>query len=185
MDTSTESGVREVLGSSVFEEDEDIGHPTFVRGSIGRGAEGFAAVLEWVGTAAGAGLLGGMSWDAFKGLIKGAKRLMRKIREKGDDRVFVSRGLAVLLAAGAVLEEYPKAALSVEAADEPSSLAGYPTPELNYVAIEPWIVTLVDFGEGLRHIVVVRPTGAIAGKLKVPLEEYEEIYLPIPRADSG
>lgn len=182
-DQDIKRGVRGALGDAVFDEDEDLGKPSLIRGGFGRGAEGFAAILEWVGTAAGAGVVGGMSWAAFSGLVRGARRLMARIRDKGEDRIYVSRGLAVLLAADAVLRDHPEAKLATEAADEPSALAGYQTPELNYVAIEPWLVTLVDFDAGTRYIVVVRPTGIIAGVLDAPIEEYEHFYTRIPRPE--
>lgn len=178
-----EAGIRRVIGDGVFEEDEDIGAPSIVNGSIGRGAEGFAAVLEWMGTAAGAGVIGGGSWAAFNALVRGAKRLMSQIRNKGDNLVYVSRGFGVLLAADAVLSKHPSAKLSVEVADEPSALAGYKTPELNYVAIEPWLVTFVDFDVGKRYVVIVRPTGDLAGMMEVPLEQLEDMYLPLARLD--
>lgn len=184
-DEQGERGARSVVGDEVFGEDPDLGTPSLIRGSFGRGAEGFAEVLEWVGTAAGAGVVGGASWAATAALARAAKRIMSKISNKGEGLVYVSRGLAVLLAVDDVLRENPGARVVVEAADEPSAFAGYQTPELNYVAIEPWLVTLVDFDAKTRHVVVVRPTGAIAGRLSVPLEEYEEFYLPIPRLDEG
>lgn len=181
-DTEIENGIRSVVGGEVLDEDEDLGKPQIVRGGFGRGAEGFAAVLEWLGSAAGAAVVGGMSWAAFNKVVEGVRRLMSRIGEQGG-AIVVSRGLAVALAADAVLAKHPGARLSIEAADEPSAFAGYQTPELNYVAIEPWLVTMVDFDAKLRHVVVVRPNGTIAGMLEVPLEEYEPLYLPVPRPE--
>lgn len=182
-DQEMERGVRDALGDAALDEDEDLGSPSLIRGSFGRGGEGFAAVVEWVGTAAGAGVVGGLSWAAFNSLVRGARRLMSRTHDRGEDRIYVSRGLAVLLAADAVLHNHPGAKLAIEVADEPSALAGYQTPELNYVAIEPWLVTIVDFDAGVRYIVIVRPTGIIAGMLEISLDEYEHMYLPIPRPE--
>ncbi len=175
-----ESVVSDVLGEWVLKKG-DLGKPAVIDGGIGRGAEGWAPVLEWLGDAAGSGVIGTMSWKAAKSLSKGAARLIGKIREREADRprIYVSRGLAVLLAIDAVLAENDSASVAVEAADEPSGFGGRPTHELNYVGLEPWIVLLVDLKAERRWVVAVRPSGQIAATMSFPLEEYEGMFLPI------
>jgi hypothetical protein len=58
--------------------------------------------------------------------------------ERQPRSVLVNRGTAVLLAAATVKETFGEGELLFEAAEEPSAIAGQPTPELNYVGLEPW-----------------------------------------------
>lgn len=179
---SAEDAIRRTVDDRVLEEDV-LGEPRFVDGGIGRGAEGWAPVLEWVGLSAGAGVIGGLSWLAVKKAAQAASATIRRLRSDKDEevRVQVSRGLAVLLAIDEVLERESTAELVVEAADEPSGLAGNPISEINYVGLEPWIILLVDLKAKKRWIVVVRPNGDAAGVLEMALEDFEDMFLQLER----
>ena len=181
---TAEDVIEDVVGEWILEETE-LGKPKVIEGSIGRGAEGWAPVLEWVGLAAGSGIIGGLAWESVKTIARAASRTVEKLRQKGGGKptVFVSRGWALLSAIDAILEKDSDAILSLEAVDEPSSFGEYPTPELNYVGIEPWVVLLVDLPAKKRWIVVVRPTGEIAGMIETPLEDYEDAYLRLEPLD--
>jgi hypothetical protein len=77
-------------------------------------------------------------------------------RAKGDhSRVFISRGMAALIAIQDVLDNNPQARLALEAVEEPSSIAGHPSPEWNYVGVEPWIVFLVDPYQERHYVIAV------------------------------
>jgi hypothetical protein len=141
-------------------------------------------VLEWAGAAAGAGVIGALSWEATKAMARGTARIIGRFRNRPEAKAYVSRGFATLIALDAVLRRNESAILAVEAADEPSAFGEVPTPELNYVGIEPWVVLLVDFAAKRRWIVVVRPTAQVIGMLEVPLEEYEEMYSRVERPRS-
>jgi hypothetical protein len=118
-------------------------------------------------------------------MARGAARIIGRFRDGPEDKVYVSRGFAALIALDAVLRHNESAILAVEAADEPSAFGELPTPELNYVGIEPWVVLLVDFEAKRRWIVVVRPTAEVSGMLEVPLEEHEEMYSRVERPGGG
>jgi hypothetical protein len=179
-----ETSIRDIVGDWILEADADLGQPRVVDGGIGRGAEGWAPVLEWAGAAAGAGVIGALSWEATKAMARGAARIIGRIRDGMEDKAYVSRGFAALIALDAVLRRNEGAILAIEAADEPSAYGEVPTPELNYVGIEPWVVLLVDFVAKRRWIVVVRPTAEVSGLLETPLEEYEEMYSRVDRPHS-
>lgn len=72
---------------------------------------------------------------------------------------FVSRGMAALVAVQDVLDNNPLARLALEAVEEPSLIAGHPSPELNYVGVAPWIVLLADPHQERRYVVAVARTG--------------------------
>lgn len=74
-------------------------------------------------------------------------------------RAFVSRGMAALVAVQDVLDNNPLARLAIEAVQEPSLIAGHPSPELNYVGVAPWIVLLADPHQERRYVVAVARTG--------------------------
>ena len=89
----------------------------------------------------------------------------------------------MLLAVDEVVDRHGPSALSIEAVEEPSAIAGIPTHELNYVGVEPWIVFLIDFESKIRYIIAVRPNGEVRGCLEVPLEDFEDMYSQVPRTD--
>lgn len=178
---SAETVVKQRLDATeVLLADEDLGTPAVIDGSIGRGAEGWAPVLQWVAEVMATGIVGAIAYDAVKLAARGTKRVFNRLK-KSKTRFYVSRGFAALLAVEAVVAKYPGAVLSIEAAEEPSAIAGYPTHELNYVGIEPWIVFLIDFEARKRFIVIVRPTGDVIGITEFELEEYEDMYSMVPR----
>lgn len=179
---SAEDTIRRSAGDWVLKEDV-LGKPRFVDGGIGRGAEGWAPVLEWVGLSAAAGVIGSLSWQVVKKIAEAASATVRRLRSgKGEEvSVQVSRGLAVLLAIDEVLERESTAELVVEAADEPSGFADTPVSEINYVGLEPWIVFLVDLKAKKRWIVAVKPNGDVAGALEVALGDFEDMFLRIER----
>lgn len=178
---SAESVVKERLeGGEVLLPDEDLGAPEVVDGSIGRGAEGWAPVLQWAAEIGATGIVGAIAYDALKLAARGTKRVFHRLK-KTKTRFYVSRGFAALLAVDAVVAKHPGAVLAIEAAEEPSAIAGYPTHELNYVGVEPWIVFLVDFEARKRFIVVIRPTGDVVEVCEFDLEEHEDLYSHVPR----
>jgi hypothetical protein len=168
-------------GPWLLEEDPELGIPTLLQGGMGRGAEGVMPVVEWLLEPAAKGVVSLIAAAA-------AKRVWAKVRSGGDEpgpepeqpRVLVNRGTAVLLAADAVREEFGEESdLLLEAAEEPSAIAGHPTPELNYVGIEPWIVLLRSHDGLRRFIVVVDPHGGILGSMKTPMGEWEQHYFDL------
>ena len=83
----------------------------------------------------------------------------------------------MLLAADAVREEFGQEGdLLLEAAEEPSAIAGQPTQELNYVGLEPWIVLLRSQDGLTRFVVIVEAHGEILGCLMAPMNEWERHY---------
>lgn len=66
--------------------------------------------------------------------------------------------------------------LVLEAAEEPSAIAGWPTPEPNYVGLEPWVVLLRSRDARTRFVVVVESHGEILGCMKTPMNEFESLY---------
>lgn len=172
------SSIQNNVGEWALEPDPELGQTQVLDGGVGRGAEGWAPVLEWIGLAAGAGIMGGLSWEASKAAARAAGRILSRVRkrEANQPKIYVSRGFAALLALDAIVAREPSAVLAIETADEPSAFATHPTPELNYVGIEPWIILIVDFHTNHRWIVVVEPTGSVAGMLDIPLGELESMY---------
>ncbi len=68
----------------------------------------------------------------------------------------------------------------LEAVEEPSSIAGRESPEMNYVGIEPWIVFLVDVRAQVRYVVAVSSDGQIMGSVRMPFQKLEAYYYPLP-----
>ena len=161
-------------GSWLFDEDPQLGRPTLVHGALGRGASGSMPVVEWLLEPAAKGVVSLVAAAA-------AKRVWDRIRSRGDESrprtVLVNRGTAVLLAADAVREEFGQEGdLLLEAAEEPSAIAGQPTQELNYVGLEPWIVLLRSQDGLTRFVVIVEAHGEILGCLMAPMNEWERHY---------
>jgi hypothetical protein len=160
----------------IDEEDPTLGKATLVRGEIGRGSSAEMAIVEW------------LLEPIVKGVVSlvaaaAAKRIWRRARhgEEGSGEeprfVLVNRGTAILLAAAAVKETFgEEGELLLEAAEEPSAIAGRPTMEPNYVGLEPWVVLLRSEDARTRYIVVVQADGDILGCLKTPMNEWESLY---------
>jgi hypothetical protein len=159
-------------GDWVLEEQDELGTPDAVEGGIGRGAEGWAPIVEWA------------LEPAVKGVVSfaaaaAAKKVWDRLRNRDKPpAIVVSRGLAVALAADAVAREFGDRDLEVEAADEPPGFAGFPTSEINYIGLFPWVVFLIDRDRLVRYIVVVSPGGEVIGMLRTEMLEYEAGYLP-------
>jgi hypothetical protein len=177
---SREAVVQEQVGDWVLQEDGSLGQPRTVDGSIGRGAEGWAPVVEWGVNAIGEGII-----DLI--IAAGAAELVRRLRRRGrddaDEQVeaplfYISRGTAAAVAADHVANTYDEAGpLEVEAVEEPSGIAGIPVSEVSYVGIEPWVVLLRNVEQERRYYVVVAPDGQIMGDIRTPFLEWEEAYL--------
>lgn len=170
------------IGDWVLEEQEELGQGEVVGSTIGRGASGVAAALEFVGQYALGGVISvsaGLAW----------KRFLEKVRRSRQDherpRILVSRGAAAYLAAAEVAERFGgEGELVVEAVEEPSSIAGHDVSELSYTGIEPWIVLLRRDKALRRYVVVVAPDGEIDGAIETPMREWEPGYLqPPPKRD--
>jgi hypothetical protein len=86
---TAETSVREVIGDWILEPNADLGEPSVVDGAIGRGAEGWAPMLEWAGTAAGSGIIGALSWEATKAMARGAARILTRIRERAENKTYI------------------------------------------------------------------------------------------------
>ena len=67
----------------------------------------------------------------------------------------------------------------IEAVEEPTSIAGVTSPELNFVGIEPWLVFLVDLEGGVRWIIAVSSAGQVVGQMRIPLQELEASHYPV------
>jgi hypothetical protein len=168
--------IEDRLGDWILGDQGDLGTPRVVDGSIGRGADAWAPVLEWVFQPAIAGVVGAAAWEATKAASRGARRIIDRLKREGGHRIYVSRGMAALLAVQDVLDSYPDARLAIEAVEEPSSIAGHSSMELNYVGIEPWIVLLVDPHEEKRYVVAVASNGKVKASMELEYEEFESFY---------
>lgn len=118
---------------------KELGDRTASGGSSGRGAEGWCAVAEWTLDAAGQGLIGA-------GAATAGAWLWRRLKQLGDqdERVLVSRGAAILIAAAYAMERSGRTeTLEVEAAEDPVTMRGGIPSEAGYAGVEPWIICLV------------------------------------------
>jgi hypothetical protein len=91
-DDTIRRALSEALGDDVLEPDPALGEPGILRGGIGRGAEGFAGVIEWIGAAIGTGLIGGAAWEAAKAAGKRLTGLIGRAFKKTPNYIIVSRG---------------------------------------------------------------------------------------------
>ena len=163
----------------------ELGAGRAVDSSYGRGAAGWIPVVEWAAEALITGVIGNAAWDALKKTASEVRELTERLRER---RVgfLVSRGTAALLAIGHVLRSGDESdVLDIEAVEEPSALSGEQAHELNYVGIEPWLVSLLNADRSARYLIAVSPDGAILGTLKLPLGELERAYLGLPPRDDA
>jgi hypothetical protein len=177
VEAEAQEALRDDLGDWIFEEQDELGRAEARAGGVGRGAEGLAAVLIFIGLNAAAGIISvsaGLAW----------KRFLQRVRTSrgGDARgLFISRGGAVLLAVAEVAERFGvDSDLELEAAEEPASIAGREISELSYVGFEPWVVLLLDRDRGRRYVVVVSGHGEVLGALDTAMDEWEAMHLPAP-----
>lgn len=174
--------IRRRIGNWAFAEQEELGIAQAVEGSVGRGAAGWAAVLEFVGLHAAGGVISVAAGMAFKHFFQ---RVRGALGGTERPHVNVSRGAAAYLAVGEVAERFGQGdPVEIEAVEEPSSIAGQDVSELSYVGLEPWVVLLRDRARLVRYVVVVAATGDILGSMKTPMDEWEHMYLPPPE-ESG
>jgi hypothetical protein len=178
-DALAEEVVRGSVGDWLLEDEPSLGRAEARSGSAGRGAEGWTAVVQWLGEAIANNVV-----DIAVGyaLAKTLGRLRRRKDEREAEGqhlgIEVSRGAAAVLAAASVAEEFgERGPLEVEAVEEPSSIAGHEITELSYVGLEPWIVLLRNTKAEVRYVTVVLPDGAIGGNLRVPFLPFEAMFL--------
>lgn len=166
--------IRAKVGDWILEETPALGRPRVESGASGRGADAWVPILEWVVKAAAAGVVGALSWEATKIAALAMKDLVTRVQTKGV-RLEISRGMAAFIAISEAANSLTPMA-DIEFIEEPSSIARIPSQELNYVGLEPWVVSLVDKENKQRHLVIVGPGGEIRGSLTTPLEDYELMY---------
>jgi hypothetical protein len=177
IDGGAEAALVRHLGDWIFQNQDELGRGEAIEGSMGRGAAGYAAVLEFVAVHAAGGVISAAAGIAFARFVKRAQKSAH-----GDGpSLFVSRGGAAYLAAAEVAARFgAPEAIEVEAVEEPSYIAGREVSELSYVGVEPWIVLLRAREKLRRYIVVVAANGDVLGALETPMGEWEKIYLPSP-----
>ena len=160
----------------LLEEEGELGPAEPVDGSAGRGAAGWVAVVQWMGDAIAQGTV---DLALAYGFARIVQRLRNREVEQPEGRGFeVSRGGAAVLAGAHVAEAFgEQGPLEIEAAEEPSTIAGYEITELSYVGVEPWIVLLRNREARVRYVVVVMPDGTVEGALQVPFLEFEEGFM--------
>jgi len=174
-----EEVVREKVGDWLLEDQPELGRAEARDGSMGRGAEGWVVVVQWLGEAISDGVVDVVVAAAF---LRVLQRLKEWRGQRGANNLHasieVSRGGAALVAATHVGEEFVESGtLVVEAVEEPSSIAGHEPTELSYVGVEPWVVLLRNDQDGVRYVVVVAPDGTISGALRIPFLPFEDIFM--------
>lgn len=160
---------------------EGLGDSRTVDGAYGRGAAGWVPVVEWAAQAMVAGVVGNAAWAA---ITASAMRVRALVDELSSRQVefLVSRGTAALIAIDHVLRtDGESQVLDVEAVEEPSALAGAEPSELNFVGIEPWLVSLINADRSTRYVIAVDPSGRIQGTLALAMSESEGLYSPLQR----
>lgn len=149
-----------------------LGRPTIVDGSHGRGASGWAPIVEWTIDLVATGI----AWDLMKQSARQLRALVGRLRGSGV-RIAISRGSAALLAIEHVLSTIDESGvLDIEAIDEPSAYAGRGVTELSYTEIEPWLVSLVNETLTKRYIVAIGPDGQVLDHMAFPISEAERLY---------
>jgi hypothetical protein len=164
------------------EEMSALGKRTPVDGSIGRGAAGWIAVLEFARDMVIGGVVAGAAWDGVKLAARQLKDLLARLRQD-DVRVMVSRGAAAAIAIQHIIDQGETAILDVEVVTDPLAMAGREPTELSYVGLEPWIVSVVDEKRTYRHIVSVSPTGEVLSAMRFPMGEFEQMFGLLPQRD--
>jgi hypothetical protein len=137
-------------------------------------------VLEFVLEAAGQGVIGLIVTAPLIAAARRYKQLRDRMKDRGAG-LLVNRAGAALLALEDVRELNPcPGRLWIESAEEMSTVAGRPSPELNYVGADSWLVLVVDLDRRLRHVRTVSPSGEITGRITAKLSDLERVYLPAP-----
>lgn len=176
----TADALRAHLGTDAFDPDEAGQVPAAVDGSVGRGAASWIPVLEWTVTVAIGGVIGNAAWDGLKAAGRRAAKLLAQARDDGE-QVFVSRGLAAILAASHILETTDETGiLDTESVVEPSAMLDRPVTELSYGGFEPWLVLLLNEKRDTRYLVAVAADGQIEGAIRIPMTDYEQLIPPLP-----
>jgi hypothetical protein len=177
-DDEWEDTVRRNYGDWLLdEEDPTLGTATLVRAEARRGASFELAVIWWVLEPVVRGVI---TWAG----VEAVKRAWRRARSGDDENgeakprsVLVNRGTAILLAADAVKETFGEEdELVLEAAEEPSAIAGRPMTEPSYVGLEPWVVLLRSQDARTRYVVVVEAHGDILSCSATPMNESESLF---------
>jgi hypothetical protein len=177
---SREAAVAEHVGDWLLQPDDTLGEPRTVDGSTGRGAEGWAPVVEWAINAVAEGVVDLMIAAAVGRLLDRLRRARYDTAGEAEDspRFFISRGTAAAVAADHVASAFhDEGPLEVEAVEEPSSIAGLPVSEVSYAGDQPWVVLLRNAAAERRYYVVVAPDGEIMGSLDTPILEPEGYFL--------
>jgi hypothetical protein len=166
------------------EETSALGEARAVDGSLGRGAEGWIAVLEFALEFTGEGLITNAMWDGVKLGARQLRDLLEKLRHRNVD-VIVSRGAAQLIAVQHVLDQGEETEiLDVESVSDPKAMAGQTPTELSYVGVEPWLVSLINETRTHRYIVAVSPSGDAMASMRFPLGEWEaKLFGVLPPRD--
>jgi hypothetical protein len=182
-DSGSAVGVVEDVFGTLTPASAELGEPTIVDGSVGRGASGWAPVIEWARDI-GIGVLGSAAWDGIKRAASRATELQRDLKSKRV-QFSVSRGYAALLAVDHVLTagNATEATLVVDMVDELSALSGYEVTEPNYVGSEPWLVVLADQSQARRFLVVVGADGTVLGNVDWAMGLVERAYVRTPDRD--
>lgn len=159
--------------------DRDLGKPTVIDGSHGRGTSGWIPVLEWTFDLASKGL----AWTVIRKVAGEIRAAIETARAKSgyradhSHRVLVSRGLAVILACAHIYEETEeREQLRLEVAQEPTILSGNRPTEISYTGIEPWIVLLVNDSLTKRYMLTVSPHGEVLGYLCTAMDKWETMF---------
>jgi hypothetical protein len=176
---SVESALSRVDADWLLDDDQDLGRPETFDGSAGRGAEGWVAVVQWIGEAISNNVIDIALGYAFARLIARLREWRERRKAEGKHGGFeISRGGAALLAASHVAAEFgEEGPLEIEAVEEPSSIAGNEISEISFVGVEPWIVLLRNPDRKIRYVAVVKPDGDVVDALRVPFLPFEDMFL--------
>jgi hypothetical protein len=171
--------VNDALGASAELAAPVLGRPKVIDGSHGRGASGWAPIVEWAVDL----VVAGIAWDVLKQSTRQLRTLVSRLRGSGV-RIAISRGSAALLAIEHVLSATDESGvLDIEAIDEPSAYAGRSVTELSYTEIEPWLVSLVNETLTMRYVVAIGPDGEVLDHMALPISDAERLY-GVPRRSS-
>lgn len=176
--------VRDQFGDWLLDEDDPtLGKATLHRGDFGRGASAEMAIVWWLLEPVVRGVIQWVGVEAIKRVWRRARTgddgevSVDEAGERQPRSVLVNRGAAILLAAAAVQETFGvEDELVIEAAEEPSAIAGEPLHEPNHVGLEPWVVLLRSHDARTRYVVVVEIHGDVLGCMAVPMNVWEGLY---------
>jgi len=175
---SAEEALSSQVGDWILDEEPILGKPRTVDGSLGRGAEAWVPVVEWLVNAAGGGIVDLSIAGAVTAVIRRLRRHRAEQPEEERRSFLISRGVAIAVAADDVRTEFgDEGQLEVEAVEEPSTIGGGEPSEISYVGVEPWIVLLRNVEVEARYIVVVAPDGDVMNRMKTSLLPWEKEFL--------